>query len=138
MKIIEKSLLSVSLLAAIVLVLAYQGGMPKRPEDSTVHPDHPKAKVTFIELGSVNCIPCRAMQPVMRALEKRYGDQIRVVFHDVWQDDAPAKMYGIRVIPTQVFLDQDGREFHRHEGFYPLEQIDKLLLARGLKIVNGS
>ncbi len=91
------------------------------------------ARVTFIELGSVNCIPCRAMQPVMRTVEKRYGGQVKVVFHDVWQDDTPAKTYNIRVIPTQVFLDQDGREFHRHEGFYPLEQIEKLLKDRGLK-----
>jgi hypothetical protein len=28
-----------------------------------------KPKVTFVELGSVNCIPCRMMQPVMKAIE---------------------------------------------------------------------
>ena len=133
----RKSILSVALLAVIALIIVYQSGRPRRP-DATVASDSPKAKVTFIELGSVSCIPCRAMQPVMRTIENKYGDQIRIVFHDVWQDDTPAKTYGIRVIPTQVFLDQDGREFHRHEGFYPLEQIDELLLARGLKIVNGS
>jgi thioredoxin 1 len=135
---IKKSVLGVALLAVIVLVIAYLNGRPRRPADASVPSDPSKAKVTFIELGSVSCIPCRAMQPVMRALEKEYGNQIRIVFHDVWQDDAPAKTYRIRVIPTQVFLDQDGHEFHRHEGFYPLEQIDKLLLARGLKTVNGS
>jgi thioredoxin 1 len=36
-------------------------------------------------------------------------------------------------MPTQVFLDQDGREFHRHEGFYPRAEIESLLRARGLK-----
>ncbi|HPK53691.1 MAG TPA: hypothetical protein PK114_04470, partial [Smithellaceae bacterium] len=24
------------------------------------------AAVTFVEIGSVNCIPCRAMQPIMK------------------------------------------------------------------------
>ncbi len=129
----KKSVLGVALLAVLILVVAYQVGRPRRPSDATALSDPHQVKVTFVELGSVNCIPCRAMQPVMRALEKKYGDQIQVVFHDVWQDDAPAKKYGIQVIPTQVFLDQDGREFHRHEGFYPLEQIESLLLARGLK-----
>jgi len=29
-------------------------------------------KITFIELGSVNCIPCKMMQPVMKEIEKEY------------------------------------------------------------------
>jgi len=95
--------------------------------------------VTFVELGSVNCIPCRRMQPVMASVEKKYGDQLEVLFHDVWKPDQRqyAEKYGIRVIPTQVFLDKDGKEFFRHEGFYPEEEIDKLLQQRGLKIRTG-
>lgn len=135
---IRKSYLGAALLAVIALAIAYQSNRPRKAIDETVPSDPPKIKVTFVELGSMNCIPRRAMQPVMKTLQKKYGDQIRIVFHDVWQDDTPAKTYGIRVIPTQVFLDQDGREFHRHEGFYPLEQIEKLLRARGLKVVSGS
>ena len=92
-----------------------------------------KPKVTFMELGSVNCIPCKAMQPVMKALGEEFGEQIKIIFYDVWKDNAPARQYGIRVIPTQVFLDESGKEFHRHEGFYPKEEIEKLLLERKLK-----
>jgi len=128
-----KKFLILALASVVLLAVYYEDGMPKRPAEKAVPPAASKALVTFVELGSVNCIPCRAMQPVMRDLEKKFGDQIRIVFYDVWQDDAPAKTYGIRVIPTQVFLDQDGREFHRHEGFYPLAEIEKLLRARGLK-----
>ena len=93
-----------------------------------------KPKVTFIELGSVNCIPCKQMQPVMKAIEEKYGDQVKVIFYDVWKADQKqyAQKYGIRLIPTQVFLDKDGKEFHRHEGFYPEEEIDKLLKTKGL------
>ena len=91
------------------------------------------AKVTFIELGSVNCIPCKKMQPVMKAVEEDFGEQLKVVFYDVWKDNAPAKKYGIRLIPTQVFLDENGKEFFRHEGFFPKEEIDKLLIEKGLK-----
>jgi thioredoxin 1 len=91
--------------------------------------------VTFVELGSVRCIPCRQMQPVMKSIEKKYGDQIRVIFHDVWKPEQAeqAKVYGIRLIPTQVFLDANGKEFLRHEGFYPEEEIDRLLQKKGLK-----
>ncbi|HNX97437.1 MAG TPA: thioredoxin, partial [Candidatus Aminicenantes bacterium] len=29
--------------------------------------------VTFVELGSVKCIPCKMMQPVMKAIEQEYA-----------------------------------------------------------------
>jgi thioredoxin 1 len=94
-----------------------------------------QAKVTFVELGSVNCIPCKAMQPVMKAIEEKYGAQIRVVFYDVWKADQKkyAGEYKIRLIPTQVFLDDKGVEFFRHEGFFSEAEIDKLLQSHGLE-----
>jgi thioredoxin 1 len=94
--------------------------------------------ITFVELGSVRCIPCKLMQPVMKSIEKKYGNQIKVVFHDVWkpEDRHYAQEYGIRVIPTQVFLNKDGKELFRHEGFFPEKEIDEFLQAAGLKILN--
>lgn len=93
------------------------------------------AKVTFVELGSVNCIPCKQMQPVMKSIEEKYGGQVKVIFYDVWKEDQKkyATQYGIKLIPTQVFLDANGKEFHRHEGFYPEAEIDKILQGKGLK-----
>ena len=90
--------------------------------------------ITFVELGSVNCIPCKKMQPVMKAIEEKYGDQIEVVFYDVWKPEQRkyAKEYGIRLIPTQVFLNQEGIELYRHEGFFPEESIDKFFREQGI------
>ena len=91
--------------------------------------------ITFIELGSVNCIPCKKMQPVMKAIEEKYGEQIKVVFYDVWKPDQRKYIqeYGIRLIPTQVFLDKNGIEIFRHEGFFPEQEIDILLQNNGIK-----
>ena len=93
-----------------------------------------KPKITFIELGSVKCIPCKKMQPIMKSLEKKYGDQLKVVFYDVWKKEHKDKSekYGIKLIPTQVFLDENGKEIHRHEGYYPESEIDKFLQGKGL------
>ncbi len=98
----------------------------------------PKTKVTFIELGSVNCIPCKKMQPVMKAIEAKYGEQVKVTFYDVWTDAQKpmAEKYGIKLIPTQVFLDENSKEFFRHEGFYPEKEIDKILLGKGIKPIS--
>ncbi|MFO7570187.1 MAG: thioredoxin family protein [Smithellaceae bacterium] len=91
--------------------------------------------VTFVEIGSVNCIPCRAMQPIMNAVEQEYKGQVRIVFHDVWtpKGKADAAKYNIRVIPTQVFLDKDGKEYFRHEGYYPKESVVHVLKMGGIK-----
>lgn len=92
-------------------------------------------KVTFVELGSVRCIPCQQMQPVMKSVEQKYGKDVKVVFHDVWTEaGAPyAKQYGIEAIPTQVFLDENGKEFFRHVGFFPEEELVKVLQEKGVK-----
>jgi thioredoxin 1 len=91
--------------------------------------------VTFIELGSVNCIPCKMMQPVMKEIETKYGTQVKVVFYDVWTTAGRpyAAQYGIRAIPTQVFLDANGREFFRHEGYFPFNEVEKILKRGGVQ-----
>jgi len=94
-----------------------------------------KYKVTFIELGSVRCIPCQQMQTVMKSIEKKYGNQVKVVFHDVWTPEGKpfGKQYGIEAIPTQVFLDENGKEFSRHVGFFPEKELIKVLQSKGVK-----
>jgi len=93
------------------------------------------AKITFIELGSVDCVPCKMMQPVMESIEKKYGDQVNVIFYDVWTQEEKkyARIYNIKGIPTQVFLNSHGEEIYRHVGFFPEEEIDKFLKSMGLE-----
>jgi thioredoxin 1 len=94
-----------------------------------------KPLVTFVELGSVNCIPCKAMQPIMKSVEEKYGNQIRITFYDVWKEEQAhyTQDYNIRLIPTQVFLDANGKELIRHEGYFPEKEIEAFLQSKGLK-----
>jgi thioredoxin 1 len=91
--------------------------------------------VTFVELGSVRCVPCKMMQPIMKEIEKEFAGQVKVVFHDVWTAEGEpfATSFKIRVIPTQVFLDKDGKEYFRHEGFFPKEDLIGILKQKGVK-----
>lgn len=102
-----------------------------QPDSTVVH----KPKITFLELGSKTCIPCKMMEKVMESISVKYGDQIDVIFHDVRKENKIAAKYKIKMIPTQVFLDETGKEIHRHVGFYPEEQIDEFLQKQGLKII---
>jgi thioredoxin 1 len=95
-----------------------------------------KPKITFIELGSVGCIPCKKMVPIMKNIEKKYADQIKVIFYDVRKEKDKAEQYNVTVIPTQVFLDENGKEIHRHIGYYPEKEIDAFLKKHGLTILS--
>jgi len=106
-------------------------------ETTSLEIDFSKYAVTFIELGAKSCDPCKAMQPVMRELAAEYRDQLLVVFYDLGEDNRPGDRYQVRFIPTQVFVDSNGREFKRHIGFYAREEIRELLESRGLKPVGA-
>jgi thioredoxin 1 len=135
-----KYLSIIGLLIVAVLYFSFTSiGNNKNSSDENIVNQVSTVKVTFVELGSVNCIPCKQMQPIMKSIEEKYGDQVKVIFYDVWKEDQKkyAQQYGIKLIPTQVFLDANGKEFHRHEGFYPEAEIDKILQGKGLKIKKG-
>ena len=91
-------------------------------------------KVTFVELGSVGCIPCDKMQPIMKEIEEEYKGQVKVIFHDVKtvEGNPYIKEFGIRAIPTQVFLDKDGNEYFRHLGFFAKDELIKVLKMQGV------
>ena len=131
-------------MAIVLLLLALVQGIShaqNTAQDKTQKPateqqkNTVKYKVSFIELGSVRCIPCQKMQPVMKSIEKKYSNQVKVVFHDVWTPEGKpfGKQYGIEAIPTQVFLDEYGKEFSRHVGFFPEEELIKVLQSKGVK-----
>lgn len=95
-----------------------------------------KYKVTFIELGSVRCIPCKAMIPIMNEVEEKYGSEVKVIFYDVWTAAGQPyeEQYRVFGIPTQVFLDSEGKEFYRHQGFFPKPELFEILKKQGVKI----
>ena len=94
--------------------------------------DFSKHQVTFIELGADKCIPCKAMKPVMHEIAQEYKGTIQVVFYDVWKTPEYAKKYGVKLIPTQVFIDKNGEEIFRHVGFYAKENIIKMLKDKSI------
>ncbi len=92
-----------------------------------------KGMVTLVDLGAKKCIPCKMMAPILEKLEKVYAGKAAVIFFDVWEDPAPARHFGIRSIPTQIFFDKKGGEVYRHEGFLSEEAIIRRFKDMGLK-----
>lgn len=92
-----------------------------------------KDKPMLVDLGAGTCIPCKEMVPVLEDVKKTYEGKAVVKVIDVYDAPEEAKKYNIRVIPTQIFLDKDGKEFFRHEGFFPKEEIIEVFDKMGVK-----
>lgn len=73
----------------------------------------------LVDLGATKCIPCKKMAPILEALKKEFAGRMEVEFIDVWENPNAGGLYGIRMIPTQIFFDASGNERFRHEGFSP-------------------
>ncbi len=89
-------------------------------------------KVTMIDLGATECIPCKMMAPILEELKKEYEGKADIVFIDVWKNPSEAKKYGVRAIPTQVFFDAEGKEVHRNTGFMDKKRIVEILTRMGV------
>jgi thioredoxin 1 len=100
--------------------------------DATLGNAKKDGKVVMLELGSVGCLPCEQMKPVMEKLRTSFKGRLEVLFVDVRKDKDTAKRFGVFAIPTQVFLDKNGKEFHRHIGFFGYDEIVPVLKKAGI------
>jgi thioredoxin 1 len=121
---------------AFILTGAVSAACPSSADSSGTPQKQPAGKkVTFVELGSRKCVQCQMMQIVMKEIKREYGEDVNVVFYDVRTKTGRliAEKYKIRMIPTQVFLDGESREFLRHEGYFPKDDIIRVLKTKGVQ-----
>jgi len=100
---------------------------------ASANPGAAKKLLRVVDLGADKCIPCKMMAPILAELRKEYEGRVTVDFIDVWKNPDAGRPYKIRVIPTQIFFDADGKEVWRHEGFLPKEEFVKKFAEMGVK-----
>ncbi len=113
-------------------IFAHSGCGQAAGLDDMLNKARKEGKVVMLELGAEDCIPCRQMKPVMEKLRTDYKGKLEVLFVDVTKEREASRKFRVFAIPTQVFLDKNGREFHRHMGFYGYEEIVPVLKKAGL------
>jgi thioredoxin 1 len=77
----------------------------------------------LVDLGRGTCIPCKMMAPILEDLKREYRGSAVVEVIDLREDNRAAADYAVRLIPTQIFFDSDGKEVWRHEGYLAKEAI---------------
>jgi thioredoxin 1 len=131
----HKLLIVIALIGAVVFIVEHKkrqgfvcaGGVCPPPDTAgkTAVCEAPAQKPLprLVDLGAGKCTSCKMMTSVLDELKTTYAGKLEVVFIDVWENKQAGEQYGIRMIPTQIFYDAEGKELFRHEGFFAKDDI---------------
>lgn len=72
------------------------------------------------------CGPCRMLAPVIEEIKTEAADYLKVVKVNVDDNPEIASQYGVRSIPTLVFV-KDGKVANQAVGFRPKKDILKMI-----------
>lgn len=86
----------------------------------------------LLEFGRGWCIPCKYMKPILEDMSKAYAGKAIVMTVDMDANKDLVRDFRIRMMPTQVFLMPDGKEFFRNEGTLEREVIAQVFAKMGL------
>ena len=86
----------------------------------------------LVDLGKGTCLPCKKMKPILDELKTEYEGKAVVRIIDLRDEPKEASRYGIRLIPTQIFFDAEGKEIYRHEGFMDKQAIKAKFAEMGV------
>ncbi len=87
----------------------------------------------LLEFGRGWCKPCKYMKPILDDMAKTYNGKAVVMTVDMDANKDLVRDFKIRLMPTQVFLTADGREFARNEGTLEREQIKQVFTKMGVE-----
>lgn len=86
---------------------------------------------TVIKFESPLCIDCKKLETVLNELIPQYQDKINFVKIEATKSDKATtekvEKYKVTVVPTLIFLDAQGKEVRKTEGFIEKNILDKCL-----------
>ena len=83
-------------------------------------------RVTVVDFGATWCPPCRALEPTVEELSKKYEGRVDFVKLDIDANPSTSQRYGIKGIPTLIVFD-GGRELERIVGASSKDAISRVV-----------
>ena len=81
------------------------------------------SRPALYEFGAGHCVSCKEMAKVIAELKTTLGDKVEFRMIYVDQEKPLFQQYKIMLIPTQVFVNAEGKEVDRHVGALTKEQV---------------
>lgn len=96
-----------------------------------------KRMPVLLEFGRGWCIPCKYMKPILEEMAAAYQGKAIVLAVDMDANKDLVRSFRIRMMPTQVFLTPEGKEFTRNEGVLERDQIVQVFAKMGVASPQG-
>jgi len=85
-----------------------------------------QGKPYFLEVGSDSCYSCQIMGKTLYKIVQKHPEY-NIHFINVKKERSVAYKLKIRMIPTQIIYDKDGKEVYRHIGVLGSIEVNGLL-----------
>lgn len=113
---IMRRLVALPMLLALVACGENAPSRPPSPGAALVANATASGLPVIAEFGAKSCASCREMAVILDVVARKTAGRAHVLVIDISDDYAAAQAYQIRLMPTQVFFDAQGRETWRHMG----------------------
>lgn len=131
---IMKNIITI-LLILIVPVAVYLYLSKNSDTTSAIAKD--KTKPSIMIFTSAMCLDCQKMKSVINEVQPVYSDKINFVSINALDKNkkvqADIKKYGVVLVPTIIFVDENENQKNKIEGYIPKEQ----LITEIEDIING-
>lgn len=85
----------------------------------------------MLEMGSTDCGSCQEMGRLLYQIKSNYPSA-HIYFIDIKKEREVALMYSVRMMPTQIFLDEKGEVVDTHVGPLEYNQLMEKLKSIGI------
>lgn len=83
-------------------------------------------KINIVDFWANWCFPCRTLGPILESIESENSD-VKLIKINVDENRELANEYGIRSIPTVIFMDSEGNKIEISTGLKDKNYFDETI-----------
>ena len=80
----------------------------------------------LVDFSATWCGPCKAMEPILKEVSSKQGDQAKIIKIDIDRNRKLAEQLGIKSVPTFI-LYKKGEQVWRGSGMQSVKSLNDLI-----------
>lgn len=123
----------VALIILVVPVIAYYALDKNSHNKAAFQAQAQVGKPSVIKFYSTMCLDCKKLDVVTKEVMPKYADKLNYQAYNVQNNDkavdALVQKYSVTLVPTMLFIKEDGEVIKKTEGYLTNKQLEQNLNA---------